>query len=190
MISILWSPSAPIVIYSHSRFTSTYMHICMYNNSKRHNDKDARRKTQEDFFTNIFYLSLYCKGSKRLFKVCMWEGAGDRTEITYFDLHSLGPSNCVILVLLMLNRGCGVHSGGCWLSLLHLNSIFYGPQTPSRFPRAPSVGWGFPYPIWSLAVWNSPGNCFFDSNSTELNNNLTPTRSTTGSLKSNVIKWN
>ena len=31
---------------------------------------DAGRKTQEDFFINI-YLSLYCKGSKWLFKVCM-----------------------------------------------------------------------------------------------------------------------
>ena len=46
-----------------------------------HNDSiivktDAHRKTreerkQEDFFTIIFYLSLYCKGSKGLFKVCM-----------------------------------------------------------------------------------------------------------------------
>ena len=60
-----------------------------------------------------------------------------------------------------------------------------GP-TPSGFPRAPSVGCGFPYHIWSLAVWNSTGNCFLDSNSTELNSNSTPTRSPTGSLKSNV----
>ena len=27
-------------------------------------------------------------------------------------------------------------------------------------PRAPSVGCGLPYHIWSLAVWNSTGNCF------------------------------
>ena len=41
---------------------------------------DARRiKTQEDLFNNILYLSLYCKGSKGLFKVCVWEGAGGRT---------------------------------------------------------------------------------------------------------------
>ena len=47
----------------------------------------------------------------------------------------------------------------CWLSLLHLISIFSGPQTPSGYPRAPSVGCGFPYHISSLAVWNSTANC-------------------------------
>ena len=30
------------------------------------------------------YLPLYCKGSKRLFKVCVWEGAEDRTETEIF----------------------------------------------------------------------------------------------------------
>ena len=36
----------------------------------------------------------------------------------------------------------------CW-ALLHRG-----------FPRAPSVGCGFPYHIWSLAIWKSAGNCF------------------------------
>ena len=30
------------------------------------------------------YLSLYCKGSKRLFKVCVWEGVGEWTETAIF----------------------------------------------------------------------------------------------------------
>ena len=59
----------------------------------------------------------------------------------------LWPSHCVFLVLLMLG------------------------STPSGFPKAPSVGCGLPYHIWSLAVRNSTGNCFLDPNSTELNNN-------------------
>ena len=42
-------------------------------------------------------------------------------------------------------RGPGVHSAGCWLSLLHLISNFSGLQTPSGFLRAPSAGCGFPY---------------------------------------------
>ena len=50
-------------------------------------------------------------------------------------------------------------TAGCWLSLLHLISIFSGPQTPSGYPRAPSVGCGFPYHISTLTVWNSTGNC-------------------------------
>ena len=82
-------------------------------------------------------------------------------------------------------------------------------------PSAPSVGCGLPYHIWSLLsgillatasgisevplgwVWpslphlvsNPLGVCWqllWDPNSTELNNNSTPTRSPTGSLKSNV----
>ena len=59
-------------------------------------------------------------------------------------------------------------------------------QLHRGFPRAPSVGCGLPYHIWSLAVWNSTGNCFCTPNSTELNNNPTPTQSPTGSLKSDV----
>ena len=46
----------------------------------------------------------------------------------------LWPSRCVFLVLLMVG------------------------STPSGFSRAPSVGCGFPYHIWSLAVWNPPDN--------------------------------
>ena len=33
-------------------------------------------------------------------------------------------------------RGPEAHSAGWWLPLLHLISIFSGPQTPSGFPRA------------------------------------------------------
>ena len=87
-----------------------------------------------------------------------------------------------------------------------------GVHSVGGFPRDPSVGCGLPYHIWSLAVWevcwqlhrgfyecplgrvrpslphlvstvwNSTGNCFGTPNSTELNNNSTPTRSPTGSL--------
>ena len=124
----------------------------------------------------------------------------------------------------------GLHVRGCWRP--NINFIFW-PHCYDRhvvsllfswcwgllhrgFPRAPSVGCGLPYHIWSLAVWNSTGNCIGgfpsapsvgcglpyqissltlwesagncigDPNSTELNNNSTPTRSPTGSLKSNV----
>ena len=50
------------------------------------------------------------------------------------------------------------------------------------FPSAPLVGCGLPYHISSLTLWESAGNCFGTPNSTELNNNSTPTRSPTGSL--------
>ena len=88
-------------------------------------------------------------------------------------------------------------------------------QLHRGFPRSPSVGCGLPYHISSLTLWESAGNCIggfwvpprsgvafpttsglyclevywqllWDPNSTELNNNSTPTQSPTGSLKSNV----
>ena len=94
----------------------------------------------------------------------------------------------------------GLHVRGCWRP--NVNFIFW-PHCYDRhvvsflfswcwgllhrgFSRAPSVGCGLPYHIWSLAVWMSAGNCFGIPNSTELNNNSTPTWSPTVSLKSNV----
>ena len=52
---------------------------------------------------------------------------------------------CLSCSLGLLNRRPRAHSAACWISLLHLISIFSGSQTPSGFPRAPSVGCGFPY---------------------------------------------
>ena len=49
------------------------------------------------------------------------------------------------------------------------------------FSSAPSVGCGLPYHISSLTLWG-PLATAWDPNSTELNNNSTPTRSPTGSL--------
>ena len=101
-----------------------------------------------------------------------------------------------------------------WPSRCVLFSWCWG-QLHRGFPRAPSVGCGFPYHMWSLDVWKSAGNCIggfrgpprsggaflttsglyclefywqllWDPNSTELKNNSMPTRSPTGSLKSNV----
>ena len=48
----------------------------LYSHLQHHNDTtiiktDTHRKTQEDFFNNIFYLSLHCKDLKGLLKVCM-----------------------------------------------------------------------------------------------------------------------
>ena len=99
---------------------------------------------------------------------------------------------CLSCSLRCSTRGLWVHSVGA-------------------FPRAPSVGCGLPYHIWSLLsrillatasgvfevplgrVWPSLPHLvsnpvgvgwqlLWDPNSTELNNNSTPTRSPTGSL--------
>ena len=78
--------------------------------------------------------------------------------------------------------------GRVWPSLPHLVSTVWksAGNCIGGFRGPPSVGCGLPYHISSLTLWESAGNCFWDPNSTELNNNSTPTRSPTGSLKSNV----
>ena len=147
-----------ILIYKHM-LIYTYTYICWI-----HTDAmitDAGKKTQEDFFNNILPLTLL-----------------QGFEMVVQGLHVRGSwrlnVNCNILTPLLWSPRC--------VFLVHL---MLG-STPSGFPRASSVGCGFPYHIWSLAAWNSTCNCFLDSNSTELNNNSAPTQLPTGSLKSNV----
>ena len=99
------------------------------------------------------YLSLYCKGSKRLFKVLLWDGVGERTELQYFDPHSYGRQRCVFLILLMLNRRPG--GSICWLSLLHLINNFSGPRL-TRAPRAPFTGLSLPHLVFKLVESPTP----------------------------------
>ena len=158
--------------------------------------KDAGRKTQEGrrkktSFQLYLPLSLL-QGFERVVEGFACERMLEIEHKLHILTPLLWPSRCVFLVLLMLG------------------------STPSGvFPRAPSVGCGLPYHIWSLLsgsllatpsgisevplgrVWpslphlvsNPLGVCWqllWPPNSTELNNNSTPTRSPTGSLKSNV----
>ena len=127
------------------------------NDARMNNDKDAGSLLWQKYIP----LTLL-QGFERVVQGLHMRGSWRPNINCNFLAPLLWPSRCVFLVLLMLG------------------------STPSGFPRAPSVGCGFPYHIWSLAVWNPTGNSFLDSNSTELNNNSTPTRSPTGSLKSDV----
>ena len=117
----------------------------------------------------------------------MWEGAGDRTELKYFNPNCYGRQRCVFLSFSWCSTGGpGVHSAVCWLSLLHLISNFSGPQTPSGFPRAPSAWCGFPYHSSSITptptVTATGTRTVLTSVLTELYNSSAPTRS----LKSHV----
>ena len=109
-------------------------------------------------------LTLFVRVRKGLLKVCVWEGAGDQLETVIFWPPNLWPSAlCLSRSPGLLNRSPGVHSVGCWLSLLHLISNFSGTQTPSGFPRAPSAGCGFPYHISSISIPNSTGLLLYNS---------------------------
>ena len=92
----------------------------------RHNDKRRIKEDAGRLLYNYIYLSLYCKGSKGLFKVLQVRGCW-KPNINfifwphYYDRH-------VVSFLF----------SWCW-GLLHRG-----------FPKKPSVGCGFPYHIWSL----------------------------------------
>ena len=138
--------------------------IHIYTHLPYHNDsiiKTHAERKQEDFFNNICtsqFIASVRKGCSRF--------ACERMLETEHKLHILTPllwpSRWVFLVLLMLGSTPSGFSEGplgrVWLSLPHLVSSCL------EF-------------YWQLL--GTP-------NSTELNNNSTPTRSPTGSLKSNV----
>ena len=113
-----------------------YTYICWIHNDAI--NKDARRKTQEGRRRKTSlqkYIPLtLLQGFERVVQGLHVSGSW-RSNINCNILTPLlWPPRCVFLVLLMLG------------------------STPSGFPRAPSVGCGFPYHIWSLAVRNSTGN--------------------------------
>ena len=120
-----------------------YIGVCVLYCHLQHHYDTINKPTQEDFFKQNIYLSLYCKGSKGLLKVCGWEGVRDRTELKYFDPNSYGRQRCVFLVLQMLNRRP-------WGPLCKVLAFFTASYqhllwTPiqSGHPRAPSAGCGF-----------------------------------------------
>ena len=64
--------------------------IVLYYHLQHHNDTII--KTQEDFFNKIFTSHFIARVRKGLLKVCVWEGAGDRTETAIFWPPLLWPS--------------------------------------------------------------------------------------------------
>ena len=96
----------------------------------------SNKRRVKTSLTKYLPLTLFVRVRKGLLKVCVWEGAGDRTETSFsFSWCSTG--------------GPEAHSAGWWLSLLHLINNFSGPQL-NRGPRAPSAWCGFPYHILSI----------------------------------------
>ena len=106
-----------------------YSHMQIHIYIQHHNDT-INKQTSEDLFKKICTFHFIVRVRKGLLKVCVWEGAGDGTELQYIDPHSYGRQRCVFLVL----QGCSTGgpgaqlSVGWWLSLLHLISNFSGPQ--------------------------------------------------------------
>ena len=183
-----------------------YTHLPYHNDSiivktdahrKTHEErKQEGRKTQEDFFRKIFTSHFIA----RVRKGC-WRVACERMLETERKLHILTPllwpSCCVFLVLLdaqpevLGSTPSGLfqgppRSGVAFPTTSGLYCLEVCWQLHRRFSECPL---GRVWPSLPHLVSNSlrsAGNCFGTPNSTELNNNSTPTRSPTGSLKSNV----
>ena len=144
--------------------TCTKLKLCyivIYTFMQHHNDttiKTQEGRTQEDFFNNIFTSHFICKVCERVVEGLACERVLETEHKLHILTPLLWPSRCVFLVLLLLGS---TPSG-----------VFRGP---------PRSGVAFPTTsgLYCLEVcWQ----LLWDPNSTELNNNSTPTRSPTGSL--------
>ena len=95
---------------------------------------DAMRKTEEDFFNKIFtshFIARVRKGCVEFYCERVLETEHNWNILT----PKLWPSAlCLSRSLGLLNRSPGVHSAGCWLSLLQLVQLplqLYPPVLPS-----------------------------------------------------------
>ena len=136
-----------------------------------HNHNNTTKKKDE----RRFFIKL--RTSHFICNVCMWEGVEDRTETAIFWPPILWPS-----ALCLSPSPDAQPEAMRWLSLLHLISIFSGPQF-IRAPRPLRPDVAFRTPLVYNSVSNSNFNCNLTSVLTELYNCSTPTRSSTRSLE-------
>ena len=97
-------------------------------------------------FINICTSHFIARVRKGLLKVCVWDGAGDRTETVIFWPQTYARQRCVFLVHQMLNR----RPWGplCWVLAFFTSSYQHLLWTPTHQGfKAPSAWCGFPYHI-------------------------------------------
>ena len=122
------------------QFTCLHTVKLLYSHLPYHNDTIIKQ-TQEDFFRKIctsHFIVRVWKGYSRF--VCERELETEQ-KLQYFDPKLMTSNVVSFLFSWCSTRGPGVHSAGCWLSLLVLISIFSGPQLirASRGPLWPGV---------------------------------------------------
>ena len=146
---------------------------------------DAGRKTQEDFFNNILPLILL-QGFERVVQGLHVRGSWrPNVNCNILTPTVMTVTLCLSCSLVLFNRRPRTH---CLMLAFFIASYQHLLWTPNSIGVSEGLlgrVW-LPLPHLVSSLLDSPGNCFLDSNSTELNNNSTPTRSPTGSLKSNV----
>ena len=124
-----------IVAYIHNKYAYIHIYIYMLDTYQRNDNRHSNKRRRKDFFNNILPLNLM-QGFKRVVQGLHVRGCW-RPNINFIFWPHCYDRHVVSFLF-----------SWCWV-LLH-----------QGFPRAPSVGCGLPYHIWSLAVWNSTSNCF------------------------------
>ena len=159
-----------------------YSHIC----TQHHNDT-INKQTQEDFLINICTSHFIVRVRKG------YSGfACEREFETEHNCNILTPTLMAVSVVSFLFSWCSTGglaaqlSAGWWLSLLHLISIFSGPQ----LIMAPEGPFGRVWLSLPHLVYNSPpAVTVLTSVLTELYKSSAPTQSPTRSLKSHVMQF-
>ena len=95
-----------------------------------------------------------------IWKGCVWEGVGDRTELQHIDPHSIGHNRVSFPFSWAAQPGAwGPSLSGCWFSLHYLitNSpdLRLIPNSQSGDGGLPLLGAGFLYRILSPTDWIS-----------------------------------
>ena len=169
-------------------YADSHLHTCTYICRIIHNDTmittDTWRKTQEDFFTNIFTFHFIARVRKGCVGFYCEREMETEHKLQYFDPTVMTVTLCFSCSLGLLNRRPRAHSAGCWLSLLHLISIFSGPQLiRAQRPLRPDVAFPTTFRLQLSGTLLATVSTLV---LTALYNSSTPTRSPTRSFKSNV----
>ena len=108
------------------------------------------------------YLSLHCKGSKRVNQGFTVRGSWRPNKTAIYWPHSYGHQRCVFLVLLMLNGRPG-GSAFCWVLAFSTTSCHQQVSKTTGGPEGP-FGTGVAFPttsyqqlLWTPTLWGSKG---------------------------------
>ena len=165
-------------------------YIVIYTFIQHHNDTttntDAWRITQDNFFRKIF-TSHFIARFERVLEGLHVRGCWRLNITSYFD-----PTVMTVTLCLYCSPDVGVYSTGdfrgpprscvAFPTTSGLYCLEFDWQLHRGFSECPlgRVWPSLPHLVSTVTI--SPGYCFGTPNSTELNNNSTPTRSPTGSL--------
>ena len=153
----------------------------LYSHMQHHNDTIINQ-TQEDFFIKICSSHFIARVRKGLLKVCVWEGVGDWTEVKYFDPKLMAVNVVSFSFFWCLAGALGSTLPGAGFLYCSLSASSLDPKLHRGSRGPPRSGVTFPTTSRLSLFSNSTGTPTGSSNSTQLYNRSTPTRS----LKSNV----